>query len=118
VNTLMRVCLFLVALSVSAGAQEIGTGLICDTKEQIESYITSFEENHDAVASLEAVNNGQTPPACGVVTIGFFRIDTGTPHGESDIVQILIIAVHNGQGFVRVPPMTQFTVFKSDRRGV
>ena len=89
----------------------VGTGLICDTAEQVEQYAAAFKG--DSEATLAQVNNGTT--ACGVMAFAYVRGEdikqVSTKDGMATIVKIAVMGINLGGGWVRGTPLTQYTLF-------
>lgn len=116
-NILVKLLLLaiLACFPASSMAQEAGTGLICDTADELREVIRLANESRNFEASVEKVNNGTN--ACAVAAVAFFRGDTvatvQTPDGKRDIVEIVVIGVILPQGFHPTTPLKQYTLFKA-----
>ena len=108
-------------LSYPAWAQEVefGTGLVCDEAAQVEQFIVLRAELPDAEAAVAKVNNGTN--ACGVLPIAFIRGEkkgeARNANGSFDIVEVMVVGISNGPGFIRVPPIIQYTFFRNEEKG-
>jgi hypothetical protein len=111
------------AFAHTAQAQEptLGTGLICDTRDQLESVVALANETEDYKASIERVNAlaGSTAPACAVAQVAYLRLhavgQTRTSDGLQDLVQIAVVGIVVANEFRRVAqPVLQFTLFKAE----
>lgn len=127
-NVLGIAPLALLLLAGSAGAAErakltvpspadklqVGTGVICDTQEEVTRFVKLMEE-HDAGVAMQAVNRDTGKPlACGMATVAF---RTGKDFGEVrnghrsfKIMQIEVVAgTADGAWHMLSPQRTQFT---------
>jgi len=108
----------LVSFRVEAQAQEVGTGLFCDTPDQVLSFIENRRSGMNNAVALQKVN-GETN-ACAIQPIAFIRGKTvaSVPYGGDyvDIVEILVIGYIDGQSVRPIPPTTQYTMFKAEGR--
>jgi len=89
----------------NAQAQDAGTGLMCDTAEQAKQ-----------VALSEGLKHVE---GCGMLTFLYERVAEveriqKKDHAEA-IVQIVVIAVFNGQWF-RISPRIQYTILLTEER--
>ena len=117
-----RVALIAVVLAIGAivfvpfaFAQEVGTGLVCNTSDQIETFIADKRDNK---SRIEAINTTAGKVACAVIPVAYIReadIKTATDGTKYyKIVRIFVIAVHTGYAWQQVPPLEQYTLFPSD----
>ena len=93
----------------------IGTGLICDTQEQVERFVSLYEG--DIPDSVKKVNDAEgNPRACGVATMAYVRGRTlGTArHNDTafHIVPILVIGVITEDGVESVTPSAFFSAIE------
>jgi len=92
----------LAAISVPARATdyEVGTNLLCDTREQAERFVALFKG--DAEAAVVAVNTEvQNPTACALMDVAYMRGPqiAMARHGDNafEIVRILVVGIaHQG----------------------
>ena len=100
-------------LAYPALAQERGTGIICDTEAQLRQYAAIAEEP-DAIQTVNTEAGDES--ACGMVTVAFFVGDSHgqvrTPLGAFAVTEILVVGAHMPQGWVKIKPLTQFTLFR------
>lgn len=85
----------------------VGVGIICDTSQQAERFVSLHGSGAELKAAMQAVNDeAGNPQACGVATVAFVADEKGELRTMgSELVQIVrvnIIAGHNGQGWQRV----------------
>jgi hypothetical protein len=111
-----RIALFLLFLTSSAGAQEVelGTGLICDTRHQVERVVSLMDSNADT--AINVVNAEEKDPmACAVVTVAFFRgneqVTVRNRSGSYQIVKILVVGVVTDNGLQAAKPQAFYTLF-------
>lgn len=95
----------------------VGVGLICNTSEQVQRYVSLRSDGAETAGALEAVNQeAQDPRACGVAAIAFMAdktVDTKNMHGKLvSIVRINVVAAFDGQRWALVPTMTQYAVME------
>jgi hypothetical protein len=90
-----------------------GTGLICDTAEQVEQFVALTKTEGDLSAAIEAVNSAVgNPQACGVATIRFVAEEEVQHAGTFKIVRVLVVGFNDGEKWFPVqPPHFQFTIF-------
>jgi hypothetical protein len=97
-----------------AADYEVGTSLLCDTKEQVERFVALFAG--DEQAALVAVNDeAHNPTACALMNVAYLRgsqIATAR-HGDHafEIVRILVVGVDTAAGIQAVRPAAYFTLF-------
>lgn len=117
----VRIALLLLLLCRPAGAQwpdvNIGSGLVCDTPQQVEQFAAVYDGDPDA--ALAAVNaEADDPDAC---TIGTFAFVIGPQvavvkrvNGTFRVIQVLILGVFTDEGFEAAMPRTFFTLADVD----
>jgi hypothetical protein len=95
---------------------ETGTGIVCDTPEQVVRYIKSKEGD----GTLAAIN-AESKSACAILGVAFFVGEKGeqvtNSNGTWQITKILIVGVDVGQGIQSVDPVVQWSAFHVDERG-
>ena len=119
-----RIVLFLLLLGLAAQARdrhavdqqniEVGDALVCETQEQVESYVAHY--SGDREAAIRAVNREQGDRrACGVLSAAFLRGPhiVKASHGDMafEILRILIVGVNTDSGIQAVSPVIYFTAF-------
>jgi hypothetical protein len=119
-----RIVLFLLLLGLPAQARdrhavdqrniEVGDALVCETQEQVESYVAHY--SGDREAAIRAVNREEGDPrACGVLSVAFLRGPhiAKASHGDMafEILPILIVGVNTDSGIQAVSPVIYFTAF-------
>lgn len=95
----------------------IGIGLICNTPEQAERYISLIGTGQKAGLAMNTVNTEtNNPHACGIAAVAFTRgatLDTKTVHGKPmQVVRINIIAGFNGVSWQRSSGLVQYAVME------
>ena len=95
----------------------IGVGIMCNTLEQAERYVSLVAGGQQPVPAIVTVNTEvKDPRACGVATIAFKRdetVDTKSVRGKQiEIVRIIVIAGFNGTGWQPVTGMVQYAVME------
>lgn len=111
------VALFACVYSFPVRANEVhtGTGLVCDTREQV-ALFASLVEGRGPQAAMAAVNeDAKTANACviaGVALVVVEKLDKLTIGGRPYvIVKILIGGVVTPNGMQPVPPKEFYTLF-------
>jgi hypothetical protein len=101
-------------LSLDRSKMHIGSGVICDTHEEVQRFV-NLMASKDAGGAVQAINREKANPlACGMATVAF---RAGKDHGEVrngkgsyKILEIEVIAgTANGSWHMIVPKRTQFT---------
>jgi hypothetical protein len=116
--------LMLLALVLPARAEEqkpnttdieVGSGLVCDTREQVQRYVELFRG--DAVKAAEEVNKevGKNE-ACAFGTVAFVRgADVARVRDNEDkpvkIAEIMVIGIGTTGGLMQIEPVRWFTLF-------
>lgn len=103
-----------------ARAQEIqyGKGLICDTKEQIASFLQKSDEGMPNDQALAAVNfaagNGT---ACAAVQVAYYEGSEAAQFTGKEttfsIIEILVVGAHTGAGYSPVSPPARQFIYKA-----
>jgi hypothetical protein len=97
------IALFLLLLAIPAAAQEVelGTGLICDTRHQVERIVALMDSNAETAISVVNAEE-KNPTACAVVTVAYFRgneqVTIRKRNGCYQIAKILVIGVVTDDG--------------------
>ena len=94
-------------------------GLICDTKDQAERFITLLGDNIER--ALETVNReAGTPNACLVATTGFIRGGTVSEVLRNatiiDVVEVTVMAVATEIGLQAIEPKKYFSIVRTGDR--
>ena len=93
----------------------IGIGVICDTNEQAEQYISFRAGGVGMTPAVAKVNEGaHQPRACGVAAVAFVpdkTMTTKTVDGRlMRIVRINVVAGYNGRGWQQVADTVQYAI--------
>ena len=98
------------ATHVHAHELETGSGVLCDTAAQIERF-AALNSNPAAITTI----NADAPNACAYLNVAYIK---GAAHGQVRshghtvvVTEILVIAVDHGQGYQRIAPVIQYTLF-------
>lgn len=108
----------------AARAQQIATGLICDTQAELEAIVAKVNETSNLETALAKVNVAHPAKnhACGIGRVAFFKGKTNktsqTVDGLRDIVEITVVAGVTPDGVRAIRPVEQFTLFKSEGEGL
>ncbi|MCC6946917.1 MAG: hypothetical protein IT539_04035 [Bradyrhizobiaceae bacterium] len=115
------------ALALPAHAQEqkepdpdlnIGAGLVCNTKQQVERYVELFQG--DAKEAAEAVNReAGEPDACTFGVVAFKRGADVTPKLAKDnemvqVAEILVFGIGTDAGMVQIEPQRWYTLLPAE----
>ena len=101
----------------------VGTGLICDTKQQAERFVSLMgdEASADIESALVTVNSeaGQSD-ACVVATVGFFpgqRVAELEKNGSVvNVIEVLVMAVGTPGGLKVIEPKMYYSVQQTKDR--
>ena len=96
----------------------VGVGVICNTSEQAEQYVSLRANGQDTTPAVATVNaQVKQPRACGIAAIAYIRHETTVTKSVNgklvDIVRINVIAGYNGQGWQQVANTVQFAVIET-----
>jgi hypothetical protein len=96
----------------------VGVGVICNTSEQAEQFISLREEGQDITPAVAKVNErAQDPRACGVAAIAFVpdkTLETKSMAGRLvRIVRINVVAGYNGSGWQQVAHTVQYAIVEA-----
>ena len=110
---------FLLCVPAQAQKVEVGTGVFCDTQQQMERFVALFDGNE--VVTMKKVNAEENDPtACGIATVTFVRGPqigtTRTQKGTFSIFRVLVVGVLTDAGFRSAVPAAIFSVTKIDER--
>jgi hypothetical protein len=119
---LSRIALLSLLLSVPAQAQDIeikiGTGLICNTQQQVEQLLAQF----DGTAGQPAGSTGveANDDICVVATVAYVRGPTvataRTKNGTYHIVRVLVVGVFTDAGLEAAIPEPFFSLTKVEEQ--
>jgi hypothetical protein len=96
-------------------SMDIGHGVICDTREQVERYVALRGNGKDTAVALQTVNyEAHDARACNVALVMFTEpkpIAAQVINGRQvSIVQITVHAFGNGSAWKQVRAIVQYTV--------
>jgi hypothetical protein len=96
----------------------VGIGVICNTGEQAEQYVSLRAKGQDLTPAVATVNEqARQPRACGIAAIAYIRdqtMGTKTVNGKLvEIVRINVIAGYNGRGWQQVANTVQYAVIET-----
>jgi hypothetical protein len=104
------------SLAYAQHAAKTGTGIVCDTPEQVARYIKS-KEGDGTLAAINAENKN----ASAIIGVAFFtgeKSETITNgQGSWQITKILIVGVAAQDGIHPVDPVVQWSAFYIEERG-
>ncbi len=107
------------ARAADADGITFAAGLICDTKDQAERFVTLLGENVER--ALETVNReAGIPNACLVATTGFIRGGTVSEVVRNatiiDVVEVTVMAVATELGLQAIEPKKYFSILRTGDR--
>jgi hypothetical protein len=93
---------------------EIGVGLICNSEEQVQRYLSLHVKDEEPETAIQTVNTeAKDPNACSMAAIAFVRGKEGAtvpaPGGQMKITQITIVAAQTPFGWEPVSDLVQYT---------
>lgn len=105
------------AQSPEKGDAAVGVGIICNTPQQAEQFVSLRRKGAEPEQAMRAVNaNVRDQRACGVAAIAYIRdatVDTMTMEDRLvQIVRINVVAGFNGSAWQRVTDMVQYAVLE------
>jgi len=101
----------------------MGIGMICNTPDQAEQFVALRAHGAAPKDAMQKVNLlAHDPHACGVAAIAFTRDKTVDAKAVANkllqIVRINVLAGFNGNGWQRVPGMTQYAVMEGEGESI
>lgn len=101
----------------------VGVGMICNTSEQAEQFISLRAKGTEAERAMATVNEAaHDPRACGVAAVAFIRDQTMDSKPVSNkllqIVRINVIAGFDGAVWQRIAGMTQYAVMEGEGEAI
>lgn len=102
------------ALAEAADKLSFGYGIICNTSEQIERYLTLYRGETSAEEAAQAVNTEtKSPGGCGMASIAFISGDylgsVNVSGGVMRMVRIVVLAMKTENGWSTISPTPQYT---------
>ena len=104
----------ILALPLRAQDVQVGTALVCDTRQQVERFVALYDGDFDAAVS--AVNaEVQDQSACATASMAYL-VSPPLVDVTVQIVQILVVEVITKDGVAPVEPTKLFSVLEVDER--
>src|SRR6516165_9533525 len=109
----------ILALPLRAQDVQVGTALVCDTRQQVERFVALYDGDFDAAA--RTVNaEVQDPSACALASMAYLISPPLATERHKDvtfkIVQIIVVGVITKDGVAPVGPTKLFSVLEVDER--
>ena len=100
---------------------EVGTSLICNTREQVERFVALYDGNSES--TVNSVNAAEhDPTACAVSAMAYVRgrqlATARNKDATFQIVPILVLGVVTDSGVESVTPAPFFSVFEIEEIGI
>lgn len=97
----------------------VGIGVICNTTEQAESYVSLRNNGAELTLAVNSVNAKEHDSlACGVAAVAFQRDKTMATKNQNgklvSIVRINVLAGFDGTKWARVPLMVQYAIIEDE----
>jgi len=107
-----------VALAEGSDTPVIGSGIICNTSDQIARLANLMDTSDPREAMLVVNREASDPTACGAAVVAFQpgkKVgDIHSKDGTLEIREITIIAAAAKDGWHKVDPQTQFTMLRPE----
>ena len=102
------------ALEPDKNSIEVGVGLVCNSEQQVQRYLSLHAQDRAPETTLKLVNTeSQDPNACSIAAVAFIRGKEGAtvpaPGGQMKITEIRILAAQTPFGWQRVTGLVQYT---------
>ena len=102
------------ALEPNKNSIEVGVGLVCNSEQQVQRYLSLHAQDRAPETTLKLVNTeSQDPNACSIAAVAFIRGKEGAtvpaPGGQMKITEIRILAAQTPFGWQRVTGLVQYT---------
>jgi hypothetical protein len=97
------------------GALNVGRGVICDTAEQAQRFVTLRNGGSATVQALQVINReAANPTACGEAVVAF-RLgepvqDTRVEGLTVNVMKITVVAFSDGRNWSTVPETVQYAI--------
>jgi hypothetical protein len=116
----MRFGMFCILVSFLFGtpseAREVGTGLVCNSAEQVHRFIALTRE-HSAQMAIDVVNYEAKQDVCGVVTIQYDAAEAVARVDTFRIIRVFVLALHDDGGWHATrTPYPQFMIIAVEER--
>lgn len=96
------------------GKMEVGQGVVCDTRQQIERFVTLRGNGTETETALREVNSESHETACGLAKVMFSAGErVGGLAMQGRLLSIMQISVHafgTGPVWTKVPATVRYTV--------
>jgi len=93
---------------------EVGQGVICDTRQQVERYVALRKNGTEMDVALAAVNSEAHVPVCSIARVIFSsgaRVAGLSAQGRLlSIIKINVHAFGNGSVWTQIPATIRYTV--------
>ena len=113
--------LLLTELPTRADEIQVGTGLVCDTRQQVERFVALYDgDPQSAVGTVNAEEHN--PTACGMITMAFVSgppLATARNNNKNrsfQIVQVLVIGLVTSEGVQAVEPAHFYSFLEVEER--
>lgn len=105
------------------GDAAIGVGIICNTPQQAEQFVSLRRSGAEPGQAMRAVNaTARDRRACGIAAIAYIRDATVDTMAMQDrlvqIVRINVVAGFNGSGWQHVTGMVQYAVLEGEGESI
>ena len=102
------------ALEPNKNSIEVGVGLVCNSEQQVQRYLSLHAQDQAPETAIKLVNTeSQDPNACSIAAVAFIRGKEGAampaPGGQMKITEIRILAAQTPFGWQRVTGLVQYT---------
>lgn len=109
--------------SENQAGPSVGVGMICNTAEQAEHFVSLRVRGTEAEKAMQAVNaEAKDPRACGIAAIAFERAATldneAVDNKLVQVVRINVLAGFNGSGWQPVTGMVQYAVIEGEGEAI
>lgn len=101
----------------------VGFGMICNTLDQAEQFVSLRAQGKESKQAMEAVNaQAKNEHACGLAAIAFTReetFDSKSVEGKLlEVVRINIVAGFNGTDWKQTSGMIQYAVMEAEGNSI
>ena len=112
-----------ISVNPSTAGTTVGVGIICDTAEQAEHFVSLRAGGADPRNAILAVNTAaKNPRACGVAAVAFVRDAMLESRAVNDkllqVVRINILAGFNGSAWQQTAGMVQYAVIEGEGEAI
>jgi hypothetical protein len=113
--------MLLLVLPARADDLQVGTGLVCDTQQQVERFVTVYDG--DAQTAVSTVNGEEHDPnACVIVAMIYVQgppLATATHQDKMfHIVPVLVLGVLTPEGVQAIEPAQFFSALEVEGFGI